>query len=286
MSNAINTAFIFAGGGSLGAVQVGMLKALLAADVSADIVSGVSVGSINAYCYACNPTAAGIAALEKIWCGLRRRDVFPAPGLWGALQIARGRGHLLSPERLQRLLEQQLPARVIEAAQLPCYIVATDALSGTAVTLNSGEVVPALLASAAIPAIFPPVQLAGRQLIDGGFAYQAPFEAALGAGATRLYVLPTGYSCARKQAPGSATGRAMSALNMLIISKLIGSIHYYSKQFDVRVVPPLCPLDVSPLDFSRTQELIERSAVQTRDWLNNGTEMEDGLPHQLAPHVH
>jgi NTE family protein len=286
MSDATRTAFIFAGGGSLGAVQVGMLKALQAAGVQADVVSGVSVGAINAFCYACNPAAQGIAALEKIWHGLRRQQVFPAPGLSGAWQIARGRGHLLSPDRLQALLEQQLPARTIEAARLPCHIVATDALSGTAVTLSSGAVVPALLASAAIPAIFPPVQLANRQLIDGAFAYRAPFEAALSAGAKRLYVLPTGYSCARKQAPGSAVGRALSALNMLIISKLIGSIHHYSQQCEVRVVPPLCPLEVSPLDFSHTAELIERSALQTRDWLQHGSAMDDGLPRQLVPHEH
>ena len=286
MSEVTRTAFIFAGGGSLGAVQVGMLKALQAAGVQADVVSGVSVGSINAFCYACNPTAQGIAALEKIWRGLRRHEAFPAPGLSGAWQIARGRGHLLSPDRLRALLEQQLPVRTIEAARLPCHIVATDALSGTAVTLSSGAVVPALLASAAIPAIFPPVQLGDRQLIDGAFAYRAPFEAALSAGVKRLYVLPTGYSCARKRAPVSAVGRALSALNMLIISKLIGSIHYYTQQCEVLVVPPLCPQDVSPLDFSRTNELIERSEQQTRDWLQRGTEMEDGLPHQLAPHEH
>ena len=154
--------------------------------------------------------------------------------------------------------------RTIDAAQLPCHIVATDALTGTAVTLNRGPVVPALLASAAIPALFPPVRIDGRELIDGAFAYQAPFEAALRSGAQRLYVLPTGYSCARQEAPRSTTGRALNALNLLIVSKLIGSIHHYSRHCYVHVVPPLCPLDVSPLDFSRTAELIDRSVRRTQ----------------------
>ena len=71
------TAFVFAGGGSLGAVQVGMLRALMHAGVSADFVVGSSVGAMNAAYFAGAPNAAGVDKLEKIWRGLRRHDVFP-----------------------------------------------------------------------------------------------------------------------------------------------------------------------------------------------------------------
>jgi NTE family protein len=286
MSPSGKTAFVIAGGGSLGAVQVGMLKALQAAGLQADLVAGVSVGSLNAYCYACDPTAAGIAALERIWLGIRRTDVFPAPGFRGLWRILRGTDHLLESTRLAELLDAHLPARDFESTRLPCLVVANDLLSGTAVTLSRGSILPALLASTAIPALFPPVVIDGRLLNDGGFAYQAPFEAVIASGATRLYVLPTGYSCARQRPPRSAVGHAVNALNQLCISKLIGAIQHYAREREVHVVPPLCPLDVSPLDFSRTAELIQRAEVQTRDWLQHGTEMEDGLPHQLAPHAH
>jgi len=279
-------AYVFAGGGSLGAVQVGMLKALQAAGIRPDLLAGVSVGSINAYCYACDPTAAGVAVLERIWRGLRRADVFPAPGARGLWRIARGRDHLVSPDRLSALLRVQLPAQDFLACRIPCWVVATDALSGTAVGLHSGPVMPALLASTAIPAIFPPVRIGGQLLNDGGFAHQAPFESVVAAGATRIYVLPTGYSCARDRPPASALGHALSALNQLTVSKLVGAIQYYARQLEIHTVPPLCPLEVSPLDFRHTAALIERAEAQTRDWLAHGTALTDGLPHQLAPHSH
>lgn len=282
----LKTAFVMAGGGSLGAVQVGMLKGLQAAGITADLVAGVSVGSLNAYCYACNPGIEGIAALERIWLGISRDDVFPRPGLGGLWRILRGRSHLIDPARLGRLLEANVPAREIEAALIPCYIVATDVLTGAAVALSRGPVLPALMASTAIPALFPPVHIDGRWLNDGGFAYRAPFEAVVSAGAKRLYVLPTGYSCAGTNAPTSAMGHALNALNQLAVSKLIGSIHHYARELEVHTVPPLCPLEISPLDFRHTAELIKRSEAQTLDWLAHGTEMEEGLPHQLAPHEH
>jgi NTE family protein len=286
MSSVPKTAFVFAGGGSLGAVQVGMLKALQAANIRADLVAGVSVGSINAFCYACDPTPRGIALLERIWLGIKRANVFPSPGLRGLWQIARGRNHLIPAQPLAQLLRERLPATDFQATQLPCFVVANDALAGTAVALSQGPIVPALLASSAIPAVFPPVTIDGRLLNDGGFAYQAPFETVIAAGATRLYVLPTGYTCARKQPPTSALAHALNALNMLAVSKLIGSIQYYARERTIEVVPPLCPLAVSPLDFRHTREMIDRAEAQTRDWLEHGTDMQDGLPHQLAPHEH
>jgi NTE family protein len=286
MTNHSKTAFVFAGGGSLGAVQVGMLKALQAARIEPELVAGVSVGSINAYCFACQPDAQGLAFLERLWRRLRRSDVFPSPGMLGLLQILGGRNHLVRPDGLARLLRQQLPSSDLGATRIPCHVTATDALTGMSVTLSRGPAAPALLASAAIPAIFPPVSIGGRALIDGGFAHQAPFEAVVAAGATRLYVLPTGYSCARPKVPASALGAALNALNMLTVSKLTGSIRHYAAQVEVHVVPPLCPLDVTPLDFRQTGALIDRAESQTAEWLSRGAGKDELVPPQLVPHVH
>jgi NTE family protein len=263
-----------------------MLRALVAQGVRADFVAGVSVGAINAACFAADPTAAGVARLEQTWRSLRRGTVFPTPNLRGLFAVARGRGHLLQPDTLQQMLVEKLPVSDLAATKIPCHVVATDLISGTAVAFDRGAAVPALLASAAIPGIFPPVTIDGQRLVDGAVAYQSPFATAVEAGATCLYVLPTGYTCAGKSAPRGALGHAMHALNVLIIGKLIGSIQHFSKICDVHVVPPLCPLTVSPLDFSHSAELIDRAAADTTDWLAHGVEMEDGLPHTLAPHAH
>ena len=84
------TAFVFAGGGSFGAVQVGMLRSLVGRGLKADMVVGSSVGAINSAYYAGMPTAEGIEALARIWRGLRRRDVFPLTW-WDWLRFVRRR---------------------------------------------------------------------------------------------------------------------------------------------------------------------------------------------------
>src|SRR5579863_10581409 len=71
------TAFVLAGGGSLGAVQVGMLQALSEAGETPDILVGASVGALNAGFFASDPTVRGAARLAEIWRELRRRDLFP-----------------------------------------------------------------------------------------------------------------------------------------------------------------------------------------------------------------
>lgn len=82
------TAFVLAGGGSLGAVQVGMLKALARAGIVPDLVVGASVGAINGAFYAGDPTPSGVERIERIWRGLSRSDVFPFPFIQGCLGLA------------------------------------------------------------------------------------------------------------------------------------------------------------------------------------------------------
>jgi len=76
-SPSTKTAFVFAGGGSFGAIQVGMMDSLVRHGVTADMVVGSSVGALNGAFYASDPTVAGVERLANIWRGLRRNDVFP-----------------------------------------------------------------------------------------------------------------------------------------------------------------------------------------------------------------
>lgn len=141
------TAFVLAGGGSLGAVQVGMLKALSRQGIVPDFVVGASVGAINAAYYAAAPDEEGIARLESTWLGLRSADVFPFSVLGTALCLLGRRDYLARPLHLRALIESELSHRRLEDARLPCHVVATDVLDGTEVLLSTGEITPALLAS-------------------------------------------------------------------------------------------------------------------------------------------
>ena len=285
VQQAHKTAFVLAGGGSLGAVQVGMLKALDRAGMVPDLVVGASVGAINAAYYAASPDEAGIARLERIWTGLCRADVFPFSMFGTAMCLLGRRDHLAFPQRLQALIDAELPYRKLEDARLPCHVVATDMLDGTEVTLSSGDVAQALLASAAIPAVFPSVTIAARPLMDGGIASNTPISAAYALGATRVIVLPTGLPCALKAPPRGAIAIALHALNLLSMRQLLADTDRFADRCELLVVPPLCPLGVNTYDFSKTGELIRRADAETHLWLEGG--MRDRNPRwALAPHRH
>jgi NTE family protein len=190
------TAFVFAGGGSFGAIQVGMLRELVAHGVTADFVVGSSVGALNGAYFAGDPTAEGVARLENIWCGLRREDVFPLT-LRGVVGLLFSAASLVDSRGLRDLIERHLPYRALENALLPIYVMATDVLNGAAVQFSSGPAVEAILASCAIPAAFPPVRIGKDYLVDGAIANNTPVVTAVELGASRIVVLPTGFACSR-----------------------------------------------------------------------------------------
>lgn len=277
------TAFVLAGGGSFGSIQVGMLRALVAHGLRADLVVGTSVGAINGAYFAGDPTAAGVARLEALWRNLTRRDVFPLSlprlGAFFARSPALG-----DAGGLRRLIERELPYRDLEAAAIPVHICATELLSGGSVCLSKGPAVDAILASSAVPAVFPPVQVGGAMLIDGAIASNTPITMAMELGATRLIVLPTGFACALQHPPTSTIASALHALNLLIAHQMVRDLALVGDRANVVTVPPLCPLAVSPYDFSRADQLIERAARTTTAWIEGGGLDEHGIPQALLPH--
>src|SRR6478736_2747227 len=118
------TAFVFAGGGSLGAVQVGMLRELMHAGVSADLVVGSSVGAMNAAYFAGAPHAAGVDKLETVWRGLRRHNVFPVT-FRSVLGFMGGADNLIDPSNLRKLIERNIPFPNLKDAPIPVHVVAT-----------------------------------------------------------------------------------------------------------------------------------------------------------------
>lgn len=278
------TAFVLAGGGSLGAIQVGMLDELVRAGVVPDFIVGSSVGALNAGLFAGDPTPRGVARLSQIWRSLRRGDVFPMT-LGNLVHWLRNADALFDPSNLRRLIEQNLPYRRLEEAQIPVHVVATG-LGGESVRLSSGPAVEAILASAAIPVVFPSVQIAAQHLIDGAISGNTPILAAADLGADRVVVLPTGFACALPAPPSGAAARGFHALTLLIAHQMVRDLAQLAGTIEVFTVPSLCPLATSPFDFSQTEDLIARSAAQTRTWLASGGLQRPQVPEALFAHSH
>ena len=249
-------AFVLSGGASLGSIQVGMLRALFEAGVKPDFLVGTSVGAINAAWIAAWPEQQGVAKLEDIWLGLRRDDVFTLG--WAAATGLLGRSnHLVSNSALRRLLERHLPYERLEHSTVPVHVVTSELKSGRAVVLSSGPTVDSLLASCAIPGVFPPVTIGRRELVDGGIANHTSIDAAVRLGARTIYVLPISYPWLYDE-PTSALGMALQALARMVAQRLEAEVAANKDLAEIIVIPPLSTMAVSPADFNHTAELIER----------------------------
>jgi NTE family protein len=283
--NRPKTAFVLAGGGSFGAIQVGMLHALVANGVTADMVVGSSVGSINGAYFAGAPTLKGVLELETIWRGIKRHDVFPIT--WRTLlAFLWRRDFLISHDGIRKLIEDHVPYRNLQDAELPIHIVATDIVSGDSVVISDGPVADAVVASTSIPGAFSPVPYKDHFLADGAISADTPVKIAVEKGARRLIILPTGYACATSAPPVGAFANALHALTLLIARQLVSDLEDLAPNIEYFVVPPLCPLVGSPYDFSRTSEHIERAIRSTDAWLAQHGLEKQHIPGELRPHDH
>lgn len=281
----MTTAFVLSGGASLGSIQVGMLLALAEAGITPDLIVGTSVGAVNGGWVAARPDVAGIGALADVWRSLSRNDVFPTRPIIGLLGFLGVRSSLVPDTGLRRLLTDHLEFSRLEDAPIPLHVVATDVLSGQDALLSSGDAVDAIVASAAIPAVFPPVKIDGRDLFDGGVVNNTPLSHAVALGADVIWVLPTGYACALRESPRGALAMALHAVTLTVNQRLAVEVAHFEEAVDLRVIPPLCPIAISPIDFSHSGSLIERSHAATREWLSSRHPV-TGQAALLEPHRH
>jgi NTE family protein len=263
-------AFVLSGGASLGAIQVGMLRALYERNIQPDLIVATSVGAINGAFIAARPQSVETAdELATIWRDVRRGQVFPLNPLSGLLGFLGTRAHMVPDSGLRRLVAGHAERERLEQLPIPLHVVAVDVLTGEELLLSTGPLVDGVMASAAIPAVLPPVPWRDRELMDGGVANNTPISHAIELGARKIYVLPTGHACALERPPDSALGMALHALNLLTHSRLIADIELHQSQCELIVLPPPCPHAVAPIDFGHASELIERSADDARAFLDS-----------------
>ena len=279
------TAFVFAGGGSFGAIQVGMLHSLIAHGISADMVVGSSVGALNGAFYAGDPTLEGVEKLGDIWRGLKRQDVFPMS--WRTvLSFLWRRDFLISHDGIRKLIDDNIPFRNLQDARVPVHIVTTDIISGDSIVLSEGSTSEAIVASTSIPGAFSPIRYKDYYLADGAISSNTPIQVAVQKGAKRLIILPTGHACATQTPPVGAVANALHALTLLIARQLVSELESLDPDIEYFVVPPLCPLVGPPYDFSRTADHIAR-AIQTTDaWLAEHSLQQGKIPHEMRLHSH
>lgn len=261
-------AFVLSGGSSLGAVQVGMLHALYERAIAPNLIVGTSAGAINGAFIASRPqTVATADALAAVWSGVRRAQTFALNPLTGLLGLLGTQGHLIGDGGLRRLIGPHLQCRALEQTAIPLHVIAVDVLTGEEVRLSRGPLLDAVLASSAIPGLFPPVRWEQRTLVDGGVANNTPLSHAIALGAERVYVLPAGYACALDAPPRGSLAMALHAISLLTHRRLIDDVARHRADAQLIVLPFPCALRVQPVDFAHAPQLISQARQDARAFL-------------------
>jgi NTE family protein len=258
-------AFVLQGGGSLCAPQVGMLRALIKAGIRPDLVVGSSAGALNGAAFAADPTTGGLDRLEALWRRLTRRRVLRVSP-FRVLGAVVGRSDaLVSNAALRDLIRAAVGVGSLEGTPVPVHVVAADRETGEAVVLSRGDTVPALLASAAFPGLYPSVRVGERNLVDGRVAADLPIRQAEALGATVTYVLPSAVTRC-----GAGQNRAAS----LAVHRAMGHVLEDRARRDsaqvrgtVLRLPTVTSPVGGPLDFSDSGRMITDGYFRARAWL-------------------
>ena len=155
------------GGGARGCAHIGVIRALEEEGVRIHCIAGTSIGSFVGGIYA----AGDIHALEDFLLKVKWKDVVRH------LDPVLPKKGLFEGEKIRDLINRLLPEHDFGSTKIPYMAIATDLLSGEEVRITSGNMVDAIRASIAIPAVFTPFKKDDRYLIDGGVVNPLPVNA-------------------------------------------------------------------------------------------------------------
>lgn len=261
-----------------------MLLALAEAGISPDFIVGTSIGALNASCYSPDPTVEGLRRLERLWVDAPRPQIFPFSPLPMLRNLVARRGYVLDNAGLRQWIESNTSFDRLEDHPIPVHAVATDVETREPVVLSEGAAVPALLASCAIPGVFPPIEIDGRLLCDGAVAADTPVDQAVALGADTIFVLPTMISRPTdaenreqrrsRERWGPLSPSTAAAASFHILDQLFGRARRDPEPIDPpgvvvhRLQAPR--IEAQPFGFRASRQLIDAAFQLTIEWLHDG----------------
>lgn len=261
--------FALSGGGSRGAAQVGALKALSEAGIQPQLVAGTSAGAVTAAWYALYPQR--LDRLEAIWLALRTRDVFPGSRVRILMNLAR-HGYVHRADLWESFLRGHVGSATFEDTALPFAVVAVRLSDGERVVFDSGEIVPAIMASTAIPGVFPPYPIGDELYVDGGVVEYLPLPTLLERGATTIYAIDCSWinpGAALVESVVDRCGRIGAREQARQVTALSAT-----RGRTVHLLQPPLPDVGDARDFARTADLVKAGYEHTREYLGQTAQHE------------
>ena len=236
--------WVLGGGGARGAAQVGVIQALFEAGVEAPAaIVGTSVGALNGASIAAFPSLAGTMMLREVWLSRQAAAVFEAHPL--GVIISGLRRDLLSvmpQQNVRNLIDRAQSLTGIstfEQLRTPLAVVATDMNAGKPAVFRSGELAPALLASTAIPGLFPSVRINNREHLDGGVVENTPLNIAVDDGAREILAVSLMAGGEYEQAPTSIPELIARTLQLSLHHQMLSD---YERLRERSRIVVLCPI--------------------------------------------
>jgi NTE family protein len=239
----VTTAFVLGGGGKWGAVEVGMIQALHEAGVEADLILGTSIGAFNGAVIADYPGREGVERLNGFWEEVTGADLFQTGFFDRALRVATLKPALHETSELRRLVEHAIhPDTRIEDLQVPFQCVAASIEAVTDHWFDAGPLIDAVLASSAVPALFPPVEIDGEHFYDGGLVDSVPLGRAIHLGADVIYVLQVGRMESPLRPPERLYEAALISFEIARRHRFITAMRDLPEEVEVHVLPTGSPV--------------------------------------------
>jgi NTE family protein len=270
-----HTAFVLGGGGVLGSSQVGMLAALAEREIVADLIVGTSVGALNGAMLAADPAPTAVPKLARLWTTLSEAGVFSDSALSQAARLARHRTHLHSAQPLRGLLDQHLPVATFEELPTRFECVAANIETAAAHWFTRGSIADAVIASCAVPGLFPPAKVGDQHFLDGGLVHSIPVGRAVHLGARRIFVLQVGRIDRPLRPPKWPWEVGLVAFEIARRHRFVEEMSRLPADIEVHVLPsgdPDPPLvSLRYRDTARVASRIERAHRATSRYLDRAT---------------
>lgn len=259
-------AVVLGGGAALGAVEAGAIETFRRRGLVPDLLVGTSVGAINAAFWAFDAGPPNSHGLWRLWSLADRSTMLPDHPIAMLGRLARARSALTGQGGVARIVRAAgLEDAAIEESRIPLAVAATDADTGERLLLRRGPLLPALLASAAIPVLYPAVRIDGRRLMDGGVVANCDVDAAVESGMTDVLVVD-----AMGEAPEA--GESLwdvgdRVLRVMLRRQTDLAVRALRGRARIRVLRPVLPVGVRLDDFSRTAELYRTGRDAAEEFL-------------------
>lgn len=263
----MTTGFVFGGGGRWGAVEVGMALALTESGHVPDLIVGSSIGALNGAALASDPTSAGAERLRLAWSELQGSGILDSSLVGRMRTMGRRRIALHETSELREVVAGFLEVDRFEGLAVPFQCVAASIERAAEHWFESGPLIDAILASAAVPGLFPPVRIGDESYYDGGLVNSVPVDRAVELGATRVFVLQVGRLERALEPPHRPHEPALVAFEIARRHRFTRVVESLPEEVELHLLP-----SANPLRFTDRRQLKWRDMGETDELIGNARE--------------